>query len=104
MLLVHVSYLVQPGDTFSSIAAVTGATVADLATANATAVGLLAARQAIAIPRHVVLAAGTGTHQVAAGDTLASIAGPRLEVTALGSANSDVTGLLATGVQLNFTH
>ena len=103
VLLGHVSYLVQPGDTFSSIAAVTGATVADLATANATAAGLLAAGQAIAIPRHVVLAAGTGTHQVAAGDTLASIAGPALEVTALGSANSDVTGLLATGVQLSFT-
>ena len=51
----------------------------------------------------MVLAAGTGTHQVAAGDTLASIAGPALEVTALGSANSDVTGLLATGVQLSFT-
>jgi LysM repeat protein len=103
VLLGQTPYPVQEDDTFASVAAATGATVASLATANADAPGLLAAGQTMALPRHVVLA-GTGTHQAAAGDTLAAIAarGP-VQVTALGSANSDVTGLLAAGVQLSYT-
>ena len=56
VLLGQDSYPVQPDDTFASIAAATGATVASLATANATATGLLAAGQTVAMPRHVVLA------------------------------------------------
>ncbi len=96
-------YQVQPDDTFASVAAATSTTVAGLATANADAPGLLAGGQTIALPRHVVLA-GTGTHQAAAGDTLAAIAGRgAVQVTALGSANSDVTGLLVSGVQLSYT-
>jgi len=93
----------QPKDTFASIAATTGATVASLATANATLGGLLVAGQTVAIPRHAVLP-GTGTHQAGAGDTLGAIAQRgEVQVTALGSANSDVTGLLASGVQLGYT-
>ena len=103
VLLGHSSYAVQAGDTFASIAAITGATVAGIAAANATTTGLLTAGQTVAIPRHVVLA-GAGPHQVAAGETLAAIAGRSgVQVTALGSANSDVTGLLASGVQLGYT-
>ena len=103
VLLGHSSYAVQAGDTFASIAAITGATVAGIAAANATTTGLLTAGQTVAIPRHVVLG-GTGPHQVAAGETLAGIAGRSgVQVTALGSANSDVTGLLASGVQLGYT-
>ena len=102
VLLGQTPYKVQD-DTFASVAAATGATVAGLATANADVPGLLAAGQTIALPRHVVLA-GTGTRQVAAGDTLAAIAARgAVEVTALGSANADVTGLLASGVQLSYT-
>ncbi len=96
-------YTVQPEDTFASIAAVTGATVASLATANASAPGLLVAGRAVAIPRHVVLP-GSGTHQAGAGATLDAIARQGgVQVSALGSANSDVTGLLAGGVQLGYT-
>ena len=97
-------YTVQPEDTFTSIAAATGATVASLATANASAPGLLVAGQTIAIPRHVVLP-GSGTHQAGAGDnTLDAIARQGgVQVTALGSANSDVTGLLVSGVQVGYT-
>ena len=103
VLLGQTPYTVQEDDTFASVAAATGATVPGLATANADAPGLLAAGQTIAVPRHVVLA-GTGTHQTAAGDTLAAIAARGgVQVTALGSANSDVTGLLARGVQLSYT-
>ena len=90
-------------DTFASIAAATSVTVASLATANASLAGLLVAGQTIAIPRHVVLP-GTGTHQACARDTLGAIAQRGgVQVTALGSANSDVTGLLASGVQLGYT-
>ena len=102
VLLGQTSYPVED-DTFASVAAATGATVAGLATANADVPGLLAAGQTIALPRHVVLA-GAGTHQAAAGDTLAAIAARGgVQVTALGSANADVTGLLASGVQLSYT-
>ena len=109
MVLGTVTYPVQAGDTFALLATTTGATVADLATANATATGLLAGGQTVAIPRHVVLPAGPsqgqdppGTRRVAAGDTLAGIAGDTRQVTVLGSANSDVTNLLAPGVQLSY--
>ena len=47
-----------------------------------------------------------GTYRVVAGDTLAAIAGrsqPQVTVTALASANSDVTRLLASDVQLGYT-
>jgi LysM repeat protein len=91
-----------PDDTFASIAAGAGVTVDSLATANASTPGLLVAGQTIAIPRHVVLP-GTGTHRAGTGDTLGAIAQRGgVQVTALGSANSDVTGLLASGAQLRY--
>ena len=102
VLLGQDSRQVGQGDTFASIAAKTGVTVASLAASNATAAGLLEPGQIIAVPRHVVL--GGAAHRVGAADTLGAIAGHSgVQVTALGSANSDVTGLLAVGVELSYT-
>ena len=102
VLLGQDSRPVGQGDTFASIAADTGVTVASLAAANATAAGLLEPGQTVAVPRHVVL--GGSAHQAGPADTMGAIAGRSgVQVTALGSANSDVTGLLAAGVELSYT-
>jgi LysM repeat protein len=89
------SYVVQPGDTLSWIAAVNGITVAELATAN----GITDVNHVNAGTELVIPAAGSpvtvtdafpgGTRVVQAGDTLSAIADDLgVDITALATANS----------------